>query len=67
MNESAKLGKNLKKIRGAKKMSQGDVMRGMGCSRSYVSNIENGKTNPTLETISKLAKVLGVKIEEFFK
>ena len=67
MNDSAKLGKNLKRIRETKKMSQGDVMRGMGCSRSYVSNIENGKTNPTLETISKLAKVLGVSAGELLK
>jgi transcriptional regulator with XRE-family HTH domain len=67
MNESAKLGNNLKRIREAKKMSQGDVMCGMGCSRSYVSNIENGKTNPTLETISKLAKVLDVSTTELLK
>lgn len=67
MNESAKLGKNLKRIREVKSMSQGDVMRGMGCSRSFVSNIENGKTNPTLETISKLAKVLGVETTELLK
>lgn len=67
MEDSAKLGNNFKKIREAKKMSQGDVMRTMGCSRSYISNIENGKTNPTLETISKLAKVLGVNITELLK
>lgn len=67
MNDSARLGKNLKSIREAKKMSQGDVMRAMGCSRSYISNIENGKTNPTLETISKLAKVLGVSTGELLK
>ncbi len=67
MNDSAKLGMNLKKIREAKNMSQGDVMRVMGCSRSYVSNIENGKTNPTLETISKLAKVLDVSTIELLK
>ena len=67
MNDSARLGKNLKSIREAKKMSQGDVMRAMGCSRSYISNIENGKTNPTLETISKLAKVLGVSTGELLQ
>jgi len=67
MNESAKLGNNLRRIRETKKMSQGDVMRKMGCSRSYVSNIENGKTNPTLETISKLATVLDVNTTELLK
>lgn len=67
MSDSTKLGKNLKKLREAKNMSQGDVMRTMGCSRSYISNLENGKTNPTLETISRLAKVFGVKTEELLK
>ncbi len=67
MKDSTRLGNNLKRIRETKNMSQGDVMRSMGCSRSYVSNIENGKTNPTLETISKLAKVLGVSTTELLK
>ena len=66
-SESTKLGKNLKRIRTEKKMSQGDIMRALGCSRSYVSNIENGKTNPTLATIAKLAKSVGVSTNELLK
>lgn len=62
--DSAKLGKNLKKIRTEKGISQGDIVRTLGVSRSFVSNIENGKTNPTLATISKLAKALGVSIKD---
>lgn len=62
--DSAKLGKNLKKIRTGKGISQGDIVRTLGVSRSFVSNIENGKTNPTLATISKLAKALGVSIKD---
>lgn len=66
-SESTKLGKNLKRIRTEKQMSQGDIMRALGCSRSYVSNIENGKTNPTLATIAKLAKSVGVSTNELLK
>ena len=66
-SESTKLGKNLKRIRMQKEMSQGDIMREMKCSRSFVSNIENGKTNPTLATIAKLAKTLGVSTDELLK
>ena len=66
-SESTKLGKNLKSIRTQKGMSQGDIMRTMDCSRSFVSNIENGKTNPTLATIGKLAKTLGVSSDELLK
>ena len=59
-SESARLGKNMKTIRLAKDISQGDIARALKVGRGFVSNIENGKTNPTLATISKLAKVLGV-------
>jgi len=64
---SAKLGQNLKKIRTQKKMSQGDMARVLGVDRGYISNIENGKRNPTLATIDKLAKALGVSVEELLK
>ncbi|MDP2704514.1 MAG: helix-turn-helix transcriptional regulator [bacterium] len=67
MNESAKLGKNLKRIRTAKGISQGEVGRILGVDKGFVSNIENGKTNPTLATITKLAKALGVSSDELLK
>lgn len=66
-SESARLGKNLKRIRTAKGITQGDIVRTLGVSRSFVSNIENGKTNPTLATIAKLAKAVGVSIGELMK
>ena len=66
-SESAKLGKNLKRIRTEKGITQGDIVRTLSVSRSFVSNIENGKTNPTLSTISKIAKALGVSSDELLK
>ena len=66
-SESAKLGKNLKRIRTEKGITQGDIVRTLGISRSFVSNIENGKTNPTLSTISKLASALGISSDELLK
>lgn len=48
-------------------MSQGDIARDLGVSRGFVSTIENGKTNPTLSTITKLAKALGVSTDELLK
>ncbi|OGD25196.1 MAG: DNA-binding protein [Candidatus Staskawiczbacteria bacterium RIFCSPLOWO2_01_FULL_40_39] len=66
-NESAKLGKNLKRIRTGKGITQGDIVRTLGVSRSFVSNIENGKTNPTLATITKLAKAVDVSVDELLK
>ena len=50
-----------------KGISQGDIARTLGLGRGYVSNIENGKTNPTLSTIVNLAKALGVSSDELLK
>lgn len=66
-SESAKLGSNLKRIREERGMTQGDIVRTLGVSRSFVSNIENGNTNPTLSTITNLAKALGVSSDELLK
>jgi transcriptional regulator with XRE-family HTH domain len=67
LDESAKLGRNLKKIRIKKDMSQGDIARALEVSRGYISNIENGKLNPTLSTIAKLAKALDVSTDQLLK
>ncbi|MFZ2303338.1 MAG: helix-turn-helix transcriptional regulator [Minisyncoccia bacterium] len=66
-SESVKLGRNLKRIRAEKGMTQGDIVRTLGVSRSFVSNIENGNTNPTLSTITNIARALGVSSDELLK
>jgi len=68
MNESSKkLGKNLKKIRTQKQMSQGDIARALEVDKGYISNIENGKKNPTLSTLARLAEALGVGVDDLLK
>lgn len=56
MNEAKLFGDNLKQIRTKKGISQGDIARALGVHKGYISNIENGKVNPTLSTIIKLAR-----------
>lgn len=65
--ESQKLGRNLKRIRTEKGISQGDIARAIGMDKGFISNIENGKTNPTLSTIAKLAKAIGVSVGELME
>jgi transcriptional regulator with XRE-family HTH domain len=65
--EIQRFAKNMKKLREAKGMSQGDMHRATGIDRAYTSNLEAGKQNPTLETIAKLAEVLGVGSGELLK
>jgi transcriptional regulator with XRE-family HTH domain len=66
-NSAKKLGNNMKKLRLEKGMSQGDICRKLDIDRSYISNVESGKKNPTLSTITKLAKALGVSVGELLK
>lgn len=68
MNDDAKkLGANLKKIRLSKGIKQVEIAKILKVDRSFVSNIENGKTNPTLLTITSLARALGVSTDELLK
>ena len=66
-SEAQRLGDNLKRIRTEKDISQGDIARALEVDKSFVSNIENGKTNPTLATIAKIAKAIGVSVDELLK
>ncbi|PJE73662.1 MAG: DNA-binding protein [Candidatus Terrybacteria bacterium CG10_big_fil_rev_8_21_14_0_10_41_10] len=64
---STKLGQNLKRIRTAKRLSQGAIARKLEVHRAYISGIENGKRNPTLATIQKLAVAIGISADELIK
>jgi transcriptional regulator with XRE-family HTH domain len=35
--------------------------------RAYISGIENGRRNPTLSNIEKIAKALGVSADELLR
>ena len=66
-NESARFGRNLKRIREARGITQGDIVRALGVGRGFISNIENGKANPTLSTIARIARALDVSTAELLK
>ena len=39
----------------------------LNVDKSFISNIENGKSNPTIATIANIAKALGISSEELIK
>lgn len=59
-NEVAKFGKKLRETRLKKKLSQGGVAKMLGFHRSYMSGLEQGRRNPSLLTVLKIAKALGI-------
>ncbi len=59
------LAKNLKRLRKQKKLSQEKLARLVDISYNTISKIEAGKAkNPTFETLSRLADIFGVSIDE---
>ncbi|MDO8536941.1 MAG: helix-turn-helix transcriptional regulator [bacterium] len=54
-------------MRAGKGISQGDIVKASGIDKAMICNMENGKSNPTLATIAKLAKAIGVSIDELLK
>ena len=63
-SEIINFGKRIREIRLKKKMSQGDIAKKLGVHRSYISGLERGKRNPSLLTINKMAKAMGVEPKE---
>lgn len=63
-NEVIQFGKKLKEVRLKKNLSQGGVARILGVHRSYISGLERGRRNPSLLTVQKIAKALGVSVKD---
>ncbi|MCU1536234.1 MAG: putative Transcriptional regulator [Humibacillus sp.] len=60
------LGARLKRVRLSTGMSLREVARQLGVSPSFVSQLENGKSQPSVATLYSLAQLLGVSIDELF-
>jgi len=58
------VGKNIKKHRENKKMTQDDLAAKLDVTRQAISNWETEKTQPDIETLQKIAQILEVSIEE---
>lgn len=59
-------GKAVRTIRQDKKISQEELGDLCGLHRTYISDIELGKRNVSLENIDKIANALQVKKSELF-
>jgi transcriptional regulator with XRE-family HTH domain len=53
-------GRNVRAVRKEKDWTQEHLAFEAGVKRAYLSEIESGKRNPTLDVVEKIAKALGV-------
>lgn len=68
MNESGKaLGHNLRRFRTERGLSLVGLADRSGVAKATLANIENGRGNPTIDTVWSLAQALGVAFSDFFE
>jgi transcriptional regulator with XRE-family HTH domain len=61
---SARLAKNLRRLRIASRHSLSELARATAVSKATLSGIERGAGNPTVQTLAALARALHVGVEE---
>ena len=60
-------GKTLRRLRIAKKLTQEELGLEAGLRRTFISSLELGQKQPSLETIQKLAAVLDLSLSKLFQ
>ena len=63
---SIKYGQAIRKLRLHKQISQETLSDLCGLHRTYISDVELGKRNVSLENIERIARALNVKISDVF-
>lgn len=57
------LGRNVDYYRRAAKLTQEELAARIGMGQYYISGLEAGKRNPTLETMCLIADALGIRVK----
>ena len=58
------VGENIKNIRKKNNITQEELAEKLNVTRQAVSNWENGKTEPDIETLTKIAQIFDISIDE---
>ncbi|MBS1778256.1 MAG: helix-turn-helix transcriptional regulator [Bacteroidetes bacterium] len=66
MDIKDKVGQRIKELRHELGISQEALGNKAGVDRTYVTDVENGRRNVSVEILKKLVAALEVSIQEFF-
>lgn len=67
MNIQKQLGMRIAYLRKQKKWTQEDLAFYSQVNKNYICDLENGKRNPTVEVLFKIASALHISMEFLFK
>ncbi|OGD85817.1 hypothetical protein A3B51_01855 [Candidatus Curtissbacteria bacterium RIFCSPLOWO2_01_FULL_41_18] len=62
--DSKSLGQKIKKLRKTKGMTQVELAVAIRLSPSYISSLEQGVRQPSLKTLNRISKALGVNLKD---
>ena len=62
-----RFGRTLRRYRNAKEFSQAALARQVGVTREYLLRLEDGQNEPTLGLAQRLAKALGVTVNDLLQ
>ena len=65
-NRLENIGLNIRKYRKQMKLSQVDLAVEVGIDRSYLSEIENGRVNPSVNILYAISDSLDIKVVDLF-
>ena len=66
INPKKQIGLRLKELRKSKRLSQEELAEKVQTSANYLSRIERGTKNPTLDMLIKIVDSIGVGLPELF-
>lgn len=62
-DERERVGRDISELRKAAGLSQTDLGERIGCDRSYIAKIENGRQHISINVLFKIATELGARVE----
>ena len=66
MKAVMQLGMRIRYLRNLRKWSQEDLALEANVNKNYLCDLENGRRNPSLEILERIADAFGISLSELF-
>ena len=67
MDIKTQFGMRIKYLRKRLKWSQEDLALNSNINKNYISDLENGRRNPSLDILERIAIAFNISLEELFR
>ena len=67
MKAQEQLGMRIRFLRQQRRWSQEDLALNANINKNYISDLENGRRNPSLEILERIALAFNISLAELFK